>query len=260
MVNNIVILGSGNVASNFVDVIKNTDIKILQIYSRNIENAIILCKQANSEAINDINKLTNDADAYFFMLSDEGIIEISKNIKNKKGILVHIAGSVSKDIFKGKSENYGVIYPFQTFTKGVDIPFDKVHAFIEGSNNFTTSWLFHFSEKLGFIPHLTSEEERKYIHLSGVFACNFMNHCIYLGERILEDKGIDKEYLKPLLQQSFDKVLTLGAKQSQTGPAKRMDDTIIKKHLELLKNDKLRSEIYKIITDSIYKTYNENEL
>ena len=258
MTTNIVVLGAGNVASNFIDAIKSTDIKILQIYNRHLEGAQILAERVNSEAIDDLKMINTNADAYFFMLSDTGIMELALQIGEIKGILVHTAGSIPKEVFKNKTENYGVFYPFQTFSKEMQVSFSKIPVFIEGSNEYTSNYLRFIAQKLGSNIHEAGEEKRKYIHLSGVFACNFMNHCIYLGEKILKDNSIDKEILKPLLEQSFRKVLNIGAERSQTGPAKRMDNSVIEKHMELLKSDELMYDIYRTLTESICKTYNNN--
>jgi predicted short-subunit dehydrogenase-like oxidoreductase (DUF2520 family) len=255
MPSGIVILGTGNVAANFVDAIKDTDVKVIQVYGRNIEKARELSAKINAEAINYVSNINPDLQIYFFMLSDTGIVETVKQIKINNGILVHTAGSLSMDIFKGKAENYGVFYPFQTFSKDFPVDLGEVPVCIEASNEFTLESLKDFAEKLGCKAYRLNEEKRQYLHLSGVFACNFMNHCIFLGEKILEEQGIDKEIIRPLLEQSFKKAMAIGAENSQTGPAKRMDKLIIEKHLELLKNNEQMFDVYKVLTDSIYKTY-----
>lgn len=256
MISKIVILGSGNVSNNFVSAINNTNIKVVQIYNRHIESAKSLSKIVNAEAIDNLTNINPDADAYFFMLSDTGILETAEQIKINKGILVHIAGSISMNIFKGKSENYGVFYPFQTFSKEIPINFNTAPICIESSNSYTYNSLRNFAEHLGCKTYDIDEDKRKSLHMAGVFACNFMNHCVFLGEKILEDAGIDKELINPLLKQSFHKVFELGAEKAQTGPAKRMDSVIINDHLEKIKDNKQLYDVYKILTNSIYTSYN----
>ncbi|MDR2010150.1 MAG: DUF2520 domain-containing protein [Bacteroidales bacterium] len=251
MISKIIILGTGNVATNFVCALKGTDVKVAQIYDRHIEKAGKLAKEINAEAISSIKDIDTDIDACFFMLSDTGIIETVGQMKKNNKILVHTAGSLSMNIFKSKTDNFGVFYPFQTFTKEMPIDFSNVPACLEASNRATFNFLKEIAEKLKCKVYEINEEKRQYLHLSGVFACNFMNHCIFLGNKVLEDHGIDREIIKPLLEQSFKKILAIGAEKSQTGPAKRNDKVIIDKHLELLKDDKRMSDIYKILTESI---------
>ena len=49
------------------------------------------------------------------------IVQIIDNLQGTN--IVHTSGSVSLDIFNNKYENYGVLYPLQTFNKknAVDI-------------------------------------------------------------------------------------------------------------------------------------------
>ena len=252
----IVVLGAGNLAKSFISSLKEKDINVLQIYNRHIEKIENLAKTVNAEAIDNIENLSQEADAFFFMLSDTGIVEIVEKIQPTNAILLHSAGSVPIDIFKNKSENYGVFYPFQTFSVEAAVDFYDVPLCVNASNEITYNKIKNFAKILNCKIIKANEEERKYLHLSGVFACNFMNHCICIAEKILESKNLDKKLLLPLLKQSFNKVLETGAYHSQTGPAIRNDSETIAKHLEILKNDKILSEIYKIMTDSIINLYN----
>lgn len=256
MISKIVVLGAGNLAHSFISVIKNTDIEVLQIYNRHLDKAQELAKFVNAEAISNVEEISSNADAYFFLLSDTGIIEISKQINiDKNKILLHSAGSLSMDIFKGKTENYGVFYPFQTFSKEFPIDFTTAPICLEASNTTTLNSLKNFSQFLGCTSYDITEDQRTSIHLSGVFACNFMNHCIFLGEQILKNSNVDIELMHPLLEQSFKKALHIGAENAQTGPARRMDKVVIDRQLELLKNNEQMSGIYKMLTESIYRTY-----
>lgn len=259
MISKVVVLGSGNVAYHLVKALSSSKINILQIFSRNLETGQELANLSNSNYTNKISSIVKDADAYFFAMNDTANEMISSQISiSKDKLLLHTAGSLSMDIFKGKTKNYGVFYPFQTFTKEIDCDFSKVPICVEASNKATLKSLKELAGKLSCKSIEIDEEKRKNLHLSGVFACNFMNHCIYIGEKILEKSDISRDILEPLLEQSFRKALSIGAKDSQTGPAVRMDHQIIGKHIDMLGESSIESDIYKIISKSIYKTYNIN--
>ncbi|MDR2835572.1 MAG: DUF2520 domain-containing protein [Bacteroidales bacterium] len=252
----IAIIGAGNVASHFVEKIKNTDIQILQICNRHINKAKKLANIVNAEAIDNFEQILPNADIYFFMLSDSGIVEIIDKIKSQKGIFVHTSGTLSKDIFKNHTNNYGVFYPFQTFSEKDKLNFNDLPILLDTSNKYTSEILEKFAQNLKCKVYNIDEKQRQIIHLSGIFASNFANHCVFLGEQILKNENIDIDIIQPLLKQSFNKIFSIGAKKAQTGPAYRNDEIIIEKHLKMLENNRNLSEIYKILSKSIQKTYN----
>lgn len=256
MVNKIVILGSGNVAFHFCKAASISGLEIIQIFSRNLETASQLANMAGCKFTNNIEDLDNKADLFLFAMTDEANLKIIKSLKPfHDKIMVHTAGSLSMNIFQDKTENFGVFYPFQTFSKNAKIDYSEIPICLEASNKTTLNKLIKLSEKLKAKHFLISEEQRKIIHISGVFACNFMNHCVSLGENILETNKIDKEILKALLRQSFEKILNNGAFVSQTGPAVRKDFETIEKQLNFLNEKELLSDIYKLMSKSIEETY-----
>ncbi|MDD3860490.1 MAG: DUF2520 domain-containing protein [Bacteroidales bacterium] len=256
MISNIIIAGSGNVAYHLAKAFKKAGINIKQVFSRNHTSGKELALITDSSFTDRIDEVFADADAYIFAMNDEADKDIAKRLEVEDNkILLHTAGSLSMDIFKKKTSNYGVFYPFQTFSKDIELDFSKVPICIEASNLRTINELKELSKSIFCKYYEVNEDQRKILHLSGVFASNFMNHCVYLGGKILEKEGLSTEMLNPLLQQSFDKILNNGAYMSQTGPARRNDQISIEKHLDFVKKDKNLYDIYKIFTESIYKTY-----
>ena len=256
MINKIVILGSGNLAFHFCKAACIAGVEISQIFSRNLETASQLANMAGCDFTNDINKIDENADTFLFAMTDEANLSSVKKLKPYPDkTLLHTAGSLSMNIFENITENYGVFYPFQTFSRNSKIDFSKLPLCIEASNKQTLNALIQLSERLRCNYYIINEEQRQVIHLSGVFGCNFMNHCISLAEKILEDNKIDKNIIKALLKQSFEKVIENGAFASQTGPAVRRDYEIMEKHAQFLSKDELLLEIYKLMSKSIEETH-----
>ena len=56
--------------------------------------------------------------------------------------------------------------------------------------------------------------------------------------------------MKPLIQETANKILLLEPAKAQTGPAKRDDMVTINDHLKLLKNDDYK-KLYKTFTELI---------
>lgn len=253
MIEKIVILGAGNVSTHFVSSLLQAKFNIVQIFSRTKSSAEKLGKKYNIKYTDNINSLNSDADVFLFLLSDTGIKETANKFPFKDKMLFHSSGSIPISIFKKLTDNYGVIYPFQTFKKEIDIDFRKVPLCIEYSNSRTKIFLDSFINQLGCKSYLLNSEQRKTLHIAAVFACNFMNHTVHVGETILADNKINKEILKPLLEQSFKNIINFGAENVQTGPAVREDIDIIKNHLEHLQNEPELKNIYKNLTENIIK-------
>ena len=71
----------------------------------------------------------------------------------------------------------------------------------------------------------------------------------------MEKEGLEYEWLKPIMKQTFENVLKYDPYDLQTGPGIRKDEKTINEHVKLIK-DETYSQVYLKITESIIKTYN----
>ena len=95
-----------------------------------------------------------------------------------------------------------------------------------------------------------NHEKRKILHLAAVFSNNFSNHLYSIAHKITKKNNIDFDILKPLIQETANKILLLDPTNAQTGPARRNDRDTINEHLKLLKNDDYKN-LYKTFTQLI---------
>jgi NADP oxidoreductase coenzyme F420-dependent./Domain of unknown function (DUF2520). len=253
---NIVFIGAGRLATHLAKELHKNSHNILQIYSRTMESASLLANEVEATATNKIQDISINADLYIFSVKDSVLEELVSQIPSNKGLCVHTAGSIPMDIFKRYTDRYGVLYPFQTFSKERDLSFREIPVFIETNNEHDFQILKELSISISDKVHPLSSEKRQYIHLTGVFACNFVNHMYAISENILKDEDIPFEILLPLIDETASKVHSLSPVEAQTGPAMRYDENVINKHLALIDNPKLKS-IYTLISESIYETYNK---
>jgi predicted short-subunit dehydrogenase-like oxidoreductase (DUF2520 family) len=86
--------------------------------------------------------------------------------------------------------------------------------------------------------------------VAAVFVNNFVNYLYQMGNEICDANAIPFEILKPLIQETANKIATLSPKNAQTGPAKRNDLKTIAAHEEFLK-DENQAAIYKLLTQSL---------
>ena len=244
---NIILVGSGNVATHLGLSLVKKGYKIRQVWSRNIQNANILAKKLNSNPTDSINKLKN-ADLYILAVKDDAV----KYILNKLTVdnIIHTSGAIDIDIFHGKFKNYGVFYPLQTFNKQVNLDFSKTPICIEANNKSFNKKLLKIGNKLSEKVVPMNSQERKKIHVAAVFACNFTTHMFTIADSILTKSNTEFEILLPLIYQTVEKLKLQKPAELQTGPAARKDLEVIKKHIDFLSDNKLK-KIYQIISNSI---------
>lgn len=86
--------------------------------------------------------------------------------------------------------------------------------------------------------------------MAAVFVNNFVNHLYQLGSEICDNNQVDFEILKPLIEETANKINKLSPKEAQTGPAKREDFNTIERHLQFI-SDENQKNIYQMLTQSI---------
>ncbi|MDR0334079.1 MAG: DUF2520 domain-containing protein [Dysgonamonadaceae bacterium] len=248
----IVLIGSGNLATHLAIALNASGNEIAQIFSRTLENAKSLAEKTGARYTDDVEQIDCNADLYIFSVKDDTLPEILKRMPKTKGIWVHTAGSVPINVFVPYTDNYGIIYPLQTFSKNKTVNFADILVFIEGSNTETIHSLETLAKSISKNISYLSSEKRQYLHLAAVFVCNFTNHLYTLSAEILEKEDIPFDVLKPLIMETATKVMELSPKAAQTGPAVRFDETVMSKHIDLLTDGDMKY-IYKILSESIYK-------
>lgn len=252
---NVVVIGNGNVASHLITyILASNHLNLVQIYARNLNNISDLVDK--SLITNDFSKI-KDADIYIIAVSDNAIAEVSDNLIFKDRFVVHTSGSADLTILSSKNKR-GVFYPLQTFSKNKPVEFSEIPFCLETEfeNDFEPLEKFtrNFSSKI----YKISSEQRKYMHITAVFVSNFTNHMFAIGNEICEANNIPFDIFKPLIKETVNKIENLEPIKAQTGPAVRNDSNTIKKHLELIGNEKIKS-LYLNITESI-KNYNVKKL
>ncbi len=247
----IVFIGSGNLATNLAKALHDAGHHILQIYSYTEINAQKLARCVAATATHQLEALRDDADIYIFAVKDDVLQQIISQMPHKKGVWLHTAGSIPMDIFSPFHDEYGVFYPIQTFSKERPVPFSSIPIFIEASHPKVKNRIERLARSISTQVQILSSDKRKYLHLAAVFACNFTNHLYALASEIVERENISFDALKPLIAETAAKIMDMAPQQAQTGPAVRMDENVMRKHLQLIRDDELK-EIYLQLSKSIH--------
>lgn len=247
-------IGSGNLAWHLAPALDNAGYVVKEVYSRNPKHAEDLTErlyQAEVKATLDFS--TSASTVFIICTSDDAIQEIVREIILPGEVfLLHTSGSQPLSILQyAATNNIGVLYPLQTFTKNKRIDFKSVPLFIETNNEETEKAIMEIAKAISAQVRKIFSEERKALHVAAVFASNFSNHMLSLSKEILEQNNLSFDLLKPLISETINKSLSIGPEASQTGPAKRGDLEILDRHMEFLNENETLSEIYKMISQSI---------
>lgn len=247
--NKIGIIGSGNVSYTFSNILKNNGITPKYILIRNADKISEVESLFGVETVADYD-IISDCDLIIVAVNDDSIKDVAPNLKNFKGLVVHTSGTQTSSVLNCV-ENYGVLYPLQTLTKGFDVDFRKVPLLINASSSDNLSKLKTLANLFSDIVIECSDEDRSYIHMSAVYVSNFVNIMLQIGNKLLANKGLDVSVLKQLVCETVNKSFVLGPENALTGPAKRGDINTIDKHMSMLKDNVEEKQIYELLTNYI---------
>lgn len=246
----IVIIGSGNVAYHLAKAFQKNKIPVSQLFGRNENDLKYISEQLQ---IPFSTNLLADADLYLICVSDASIVEVSKMITKENCLVAHTSGSLPKEILEGNFRKAS-FYPLQTFSKSKDLDYKEVPFFVESDDDNDLELLKNLALNISKKVMISTYEKRKYIHLTAVFACNFVNHLFARAKEISDSQEIPFAYFLPLIKETTSKIEILEPKLAQTGPAIRNDERVLKAHEDLI-TDEEQLKIYKIMNESIKKMY-----
>lgn len=247
----ITLLGAGNVATHLGKALQTAGHHIVQVWSRTEPSASELGGRLCCTAVNGMEVRLQESDCYIISVKDDALESVAKSFipQAPKALWLHTAGSVPMDVLARKGTcRIGVCYPMQTFSKYKEVDFREVPLFLESPTDMPLLELLAHS----ITPKVyrLDSEGRKHLHLAAVFACNFVNHCYTLSEKVLEEVNIPFEVMLPLVDETARKVHELTPAKAQTGPAVRGDETVMARQKALLR-DKRMKEIYLLLSESI---------
>ncbi len=247
----IVIIGSGNVATVLGRKFKAAGHNILQVYSRNASTASGLAYELNTESTNYKSMINKNADVYIVAVSDNAIHDATDDLKLRGKVVAHTAASVPKEILKDATDHYGVFYPLQSLRKEMKVLPD-FPVFFDGSDDVSKKTLEKLAHSIAKENVMQAgDEERLKLHVAAVFVSNFVNHIYALSQDYCRKEGIDFKQLLPLIEETALRIKDIAPKNAQTGPALRNDSDTIHKHLELLKDHPQMKNLYVLLTESI---------
>ncbi|MBC7934948.1 MAG: DUF2520 domain-containing protein [Rhizobacter sp.] len=246
----IALIGSGNVATVLGRLIAKNGHQVCQVISREAGNAKLLADELGAGFADFDGVPDRTADLFIIAISDAALENFFVKGALHDKIVVHTAGSVSKDILRNFAHSYGVLYPLQTLRKEMpEIP--PIPLLIDGSDDGVTDFIEAFARSISQNVQRVNDEQRLKLHAAAVIVSNFTNHLYAIAEDFCIKENVHFDMLKPLIMETAARVNHASPAKVQTGPAIRKDILTLDKHLRLFTaHPKLRT-MYLRLTDSI---------
>ena len=247
-------IGAGNVATHLSKALMEAGYDVVGVHTRSRASSEDFAKRCHCTIATNMADLPV-SDFYVFSIKDDALAQVIADFGklHRDGLCLHTAGSIPMSVFRQHVAHYAVMYPLQTFSKARALNFSDVPLFIEAKDekDFEVVSTLAHSISNEVIP--LSSEDRKKLHLSAVFACNFSNHCFAIASDLLSKTNLPEHLLLPLIRETCAKLEELPAAIGQTGPAVRYDEKVMESQLALLGDDDLRKNIYKQMSASIHE-------
>lgn len=254
----VIIVGSGNVAWHLAWVLTSLKSFRVSVYNHKASKHLKRFKsELGSQTGVGLETIPGDADYYFVCVSDRAISGVVKQltIRNPKAILMHTSGSAELSDLGNGVYARAAFYPLQSFSAQSDVNWLEVPLFIETEEQSHYQEIKKLAQRISKSVTRVSYEERLRMHLAAVFVNNFTNALYVAASDLIRgnSSALSFDMLQPIIQQTTHKVLLMDARQAQTGPAKRGDKPVMKKHLALLDGNEELKKIYKQLSKLIKK-------
>lgn len=255
MTRDIVILGSGNVATHLAKGYANAGFHVSQVYSRSAAHAARLADSLpDCSPIDDLAQVKRDASLYLIAVSDAAVGHVADSLPAVDGVLAHTSGTVPLQRIAVPGRASAVIYPLQTFTREAPVDLSSVPFFTEASDDGVQTLADSFASALSTKVYHADSDKRRTLHVAGVLSCNFVNYLWDCTARVLAADSYDFTVVEPLVRATLEKAVAIGPHAAQTGPAMRCDTAVMRAHIERL--DPVTADLYKRLSQAIIDSHN----
>jgi predicted short-subunit dehydrogenase-like oxidoreductase (DUF2520 family) len=251
------IIGAGNVAWHLAQALENAGHTIKEVWSRSPENAARLVDHLYAAEVHDsLDFSLSEAEVFILSVSDAAASAVLEQLMlPPNALLVHTSGALPLEILAPAANAYGVFYPLQTFSKGRAVNFQQVPFCLEAGDKESLKQLRKLAGSLSKQIYELNGAKRQVLHVAAVFACNFTNHLLRISEEILDEHEIEGALLHPLIAETIQKSMEIGAAGAQTGPAVREDRSVLAAHLQQLEAQPAWAELYYLLSEDIIRLH-----
>lgn len=178
-----------------------------------------------------------DADTVIISVPDSKIVQIARELSSlslpfSDMTFIHCSGSLGKEVLHPLENRGAKIAIFHPLFPFIDFQFSienvkGAYVAVEGPE-----WLYDFAKDLGFLPFPAPERKELY-HLGAVYSSGLFLALLSIPMKIADELNIPREAYIKLAESALKGILKFGLKEAITGPWKRGDEEIIKRHIEV---------------------------
>ena len=256
---NVVIIGSGNVATVMGGKLSEAGHRILQVMGRREEPAARLAGQLGCPYTTHWTDLDPNGELYLVTISDSALEGLGKEWSAPGKLVVHTAGAVARTVLSGVSERNGVLYPLQSLRKEVR-PFPEFPLLVDASRPEDLAVIEALARTIARQVEPADDATRLKLHLAATLVNNFTNYLYTLADDFCRKENIHFSLLLPIIRETAQRLDRYAPGSVQTGPAIRGDESTISRHLYLLNNYMNIKELYNLFTIQIERFYRSPEI
>lgn len=232
----IAIVGLGSVGKVLARLISESSYEFVGGFSRTRKSALDALNIIGTGRLMEPETL-EDADIVFLSVPDAKIPQVARELTSlslpfSDMTFIHCSGSLRKEVLEpleSRGAKTGIFHPLFPF---IDFQFSiesirGAYVAVEGPK-----WLYDFAKDLGFLP-FPAPERRELYHLGAVYSSGLLLALLSISVEIAEEIGVPREAYIKLAEFALKGTLKFGLKKAITGPWKRGDEEIIKRHIEV---------------------------
>ncbi|MEM6966335.1 MAG: Rossmann-like and DUF2520 domain-containing protein [Bacteroidota bacterium] len=233
----VIMIGAGNVGFHLGKKLYDAGISISQVYSRAASKAERLANICGCDFTHQLTAISTEGNLYLLAVPDQVIGDVAKKLAAiipPSKLVVHTSGATPSTVLKTHFQHYGIFYPLQSFSLGRAVDFNQIPICIDANAEQHRIFLEKIAQRISRNVHTINDRERAILHVAAVFVNNFSNHLFTIGEKITTKENLPFDILKPLIQETVNKIQNISPSEMQTGPAQRGDQITIQQHLNYL--------------------------
>ncbi len=253
----VTIIGSGNVATVLGRLLVGKGHTIAQVFSRELTHAKELAEIVKAEPVTDLLMINGDSDLYLLAVTDEVLPAVAAQLRLPGKLVVHTAGSVSKQVLENTTDRYGVLWPMKMIRKTMHA-LEPVSIVVDGHTEKVTAEIKELAHIFSPIVAQANDLQREKMHMLAAFTANFSNHLYHLAADYCEKEQIDFRFFYSIIEETAQKIQSQYPGDLQAGPAFRGDSQTVSHHMHLLAPYPGMQRIYLKMTESIADYFGNN--
>lgn len=247
-------VGAGNVATHLVRALHAAGAEIRQVAARSEISAQRLADAVGAKTT-DTASLDTCVDYVLIAVSDRAVEEVARTLRPGRAVVAHTSGSIPLEHVAAAGHRAAVIYPLQTFSRGIPVDITQVPIFTEAVDGDTLAVTDALARMLSRHVYHADSNQRRALHVAGVLTSNFPVYLIEMARQALAKAGFPLEVVRPLAEATIQKAFETGPRDALTGPARRGDMAVTRLQAESLPPQ--HKAIYEAITNAIINDYRE---